>query len=85
MQVLTFDWVQLQLLARLSPAERVLSAKHPADIQAMLVFALSGLGTETIDLGAITVEAARLGSEVAALWKSLVKHAENQVQGRQGT
>ena len=61
------------------------SAKHPADIQAMLVFALSGLVTETIDLGAITVQAARLGPEVAALWKRLVNHAENQVQGRQGT
>ena len=61
------------------------SAKHPADIQAMLVFALSGLGTETIDFGAITVEAARLGPEVAALWKSLVNHAETQVQGRQGS
>jgi hypothetical protein len=49
----------------------------------MLVFALSGLGTETIDLGAIALEAARLGPEVAALWKTLLNHAENQVQGRQ--
>ena len=39
------------------------SLKHPADIQAMLVFALSGLGTETIDLQAIALEAARLGPE----------------------
>jgi hypothetical protein len=59
------------------------SAKHPADIHAMLVFALSGLGTETIDLGAIALEAARLGPEVAALWKTLLNHAENQVRGRQ--
>lgn len=58
------------------------SAKHPADIQAMLVFALSGLGTETIDLQAIALEAARLGLEVAALWKTLVNDAENQVQDR---
>ena len=59
------------------------SAKHPTDIQAMLMFALSGLGTETIDLEAIAVEAARLGPEVTALWKTLVSHAENQM--RDGT
>ena len=61
------------------------SAKHPADIHAMLAFALGGLGTETIDLQAIALQAARLGQEVAALWETLVNRAENQVRGYQGT
>jgi hypothetical protein len=61
------------------------SAKHPADIHAMLAFALGGLGTETIDLPAIALQAARLGPQVAALWETLVNRAENQVRGYQGT
>ena len=55
------------------------SAKHPADIHAILVFALSGLGAEPLDLQAIALEAARLGPKVATLWKTLVDRAENQV------
>ena len=51
----------------------------------MLAFALGGLGTETIDLQAIALQAARLGQEVAALWETLVNRAENQVRGYQGT
>ena len=58
------------------------SAKHPNDIYAMLVFALSGLSDIELDLQAITVAATHLGTDVAELWQSLLKRAENELQQR---
>jgi hypothetical protein len=58
------------------------STKHPNDIYAMLVFAFSGLSDTALDLQAITVEATRLGVDVAELWGSLRKRAETEVQQR---
>ena len=55
------------------------SAKHPGDIHAMLVFALSGLSEVALDMQAIDVAAARLGPEVVALWQSLRERAEDEV------
>ncbi|MGD9101376.1 MAG: hypothetical protein PVF45_12925 [Anaerolineae bacterium] len=60
------------------------SAKHPADIHAMLVFAFGDLGTEPIDLQAIALEAARLGPEVVTLWEMLINRAKEQVRRHQG-
>jgi hypothetical protein len=58
------------------------STKHPNDIYAMLVFAFSGLSDTELDLQAITVEATRLGVDVAELWRSLRKRAASEVQQR---
>ena len=60
------------------------SAKHPNDIYAMLVFAMSGLSDVELDLQAIAVEAVRLGTDVAELWQALRRRAESEVQGREG-
>lgn len=56
------------------------STKHPDDINAILVFAFSGLGTETIDLQAIALQAARLGTETTTMWEKLVHSAQNQAR-----
>lgn len=58
------------------------SAKHPADIEAMLAFALGGLSDAPLDLPAITAAVARLGPEVADLWASLRQRAETQTRER---
>lgn len=60
------------------------SSKHPADIHNMLVFALSGLADEPVDLFAVSVEAARLGPEVSALWNDLVERAKREAQESPG-
>jgi hypothetical protein len=59
------------------------SAKHPNDIYAMLVFALSGLSDIELDLQEIAVAATRLGVDVIELWQSLCKRAESEVQQRE--
>jgi hypothetical protein len=56
------------------------SAKHPNDIYAMVVFALSGLSDAALDLQAITVAAAQQGTDEAELWQSLLKRAESELQ-----
>ncbi len=56
------------------------SAKHPNDIYAMLVFALSGLSDIELDMQEIAVAATRLGLDVAELWQSLCKRAESEGQ-----
>jgi hypothetical protein len=59
------------------------SAKHPSDIYAMLVFALSGLSDTELDLQEIAVAATRLGVDVVELWQSLRKRAESEAQQRE--
>ena len=51
------------------------SAKHPNDIYAMLLFALSGLSDVNLDLDYVTLRAVRLGQEVGALWRDLTDRA----------
>jgi hypothetical protein len=51
------------------------SAKHPADIRELLVFALSGLGDEAINLDDVTSQAVALGPSVVELWTQLREQA----------
>ena len=59
------------------------SAKHPSDIYAMLVFALSGLSDVNLDTGAIATAAEDLGPEAAELWHALIRRAEDEVHRHQ--
>jgi hypothetical protein len=68
------------IIGKLKAWDEGRSAKHPGDIHAMLVFALSGLSDVELDLGAIATAAARLGPETAELWRSLRARAEAEVQ-----
>ena len=58
------------------------SAKHPNDIYAMLVFALSGLSDTELDMQEIAISATHLGADVVELWQSLRKRAASEVQQR---
>jgi len=60
------------------------SVKHPADIREMLVFILSGLSDEELDLHYITARTARLGTEVAELWQMLLNQAQVEIAGNSG-
>jgi len=68
------------IIGKLKAWEEGRSAKHPNDIYAMLVFALSGLSDVELDLHAIAAAAARLGPETSELWRSLRARAEAEVQ-----
>lgn len=52
------------------------STKHPSDIHAMVVFALSGLSDTPLDVPAIAAAAARMGPDTAALWHALFNRAQ---------
>ncbi len=56
------------------------SAKHPADIYAMLVFAQSGLSDAALDTDAIAAAAATLGPDAEELWQALSRRAEDEVR-----
>jgi hypothetical protein len=58
------------------------SNKHPGDIREMLVFALSGLSDEPLDIGYINLWATRLGTDAAQLWNALRQQAEKDVRLR---
>jgi len=58
------------------------SAKHPTDIRELLVFALSGLGDELIDLDYITTQVGTLGSSIADLWNRLREQAIADTRNR---
>ncbi len=70
------------ILGKLMAWQEGRSAKHPADIREMLVFILSGLSDEELDLGYVSVRAARLGTEVAELWHGLLNQAQVEIAGR---
>ena len=70
------------ILGKLMAWQEGRSAKHPADICEMLVFVLSGLSDEGLDLGYVSVRAARLGTEVADLWHRLLDQAQAEIAGR---
>ena len=56
------------------------SAKHPNDINAILVFGLSGLSDVEIDIDNVTRQAINIGAEASALWRDLMNRARVQVQ-----
>jgi hypothetical protein len=56
------------------------SDKHPGDIREILAFALSDLSDEPLDVGYVSLWAARLGPDVAQLWDRLQQQAEEDVQ-----
>ncbi len=70
------------IIGKLKAWEEGRSAKHPADIYAMLVFAFSGLSDAEADLPAIAAAAARLGADVATLWRELRARAEDEAHKR---
>lgn len=58
------------------------SDKHPSDIREILAFALSGLSDEPLDIGYINLQAAKLGRDVARLWRDLREQVEKDVRSR---
>jgi hypothetical protein len=72
------------ILGKLMAWQEGRSAKHPADIREMLVFVLSGLSDEELDLGYVSVRVARLGTEAAELWHGLLDQAQADIASRSG-
>lgn len=60
------------------------SAKHPADIRELLVFAASGLGDEPIDLDYITSQVVASGASATDLWTQLQEQAKIDAQAYNG-
>jgi hypothetical protein len=58
------------------------SDKHPSDIREMLVFALSNLSDEPLDMGYINRWAAKLGADVAQLWNGLQQQSAEDIRRR---
>lgn len=55
------------------------SAKHPADIHAMLVFILGGFSDVDVQIDAIAAAAAALGSDAVTLWQALYSRAREDI------
>jgi hypothetical protein len=68
------------IIGKLKAWQEGRSAKHPADIHAMLVFALSGLSDVALDRQAITVAAMSLGPDVVELWHALQERAAAEIR-----
>lgn len=60
------------------------SSKHPNDIYAMLLFALSGFSDVGIDISCVTANAAAISAEAGALWRDLVSRAKEDFRKRHG-
>jgi hypothetical protein len=58
------------------------SDKHPSDIREILAFALSDMSDQPLDMGYISLWAARLGADVAQLWNRIRRQAEEDIQQR---
>ena len=58
------------------------SAKHPSDIRTVLVFMLSGLAGEPLDVDYVTQRAVRIGPEATALWQQLLDQARADMDTR---
>lgn len=58
------------------------SDKHPSDIREILAFALSDMSDQPLDMGYISLWAARLGADVAQLWNRIRQQAEEDIQQR---
>jgi hypothetical protein len=72
------------ILGKLMAWQEGRSAKHPSDIREMLVFILSELSDEELDLGHVSVRVARLGTEPAALWHRLLDQAQVEIASKLG-
>jgi hypothetical protein len=72
------------ILGKLRAWQEGRSAKHPSDIREMLVFILSGLSDEELDLLYIATRAAKLGTEVAELWHRLFNQARAEIAANPG-
>jgi hypothetical protein len=70
------------ILGKLMAWQEGRSDKHPSDIREMLVFALSGLSDEPLDVGYIGQWSVQMGPEVAQLWNGLRRQAEEDVRQR---
>lgn len=68
------------ILGKLMAWQEGRSNKHPADIREMLVFILSGLSGEDLDLDYISRRAAQMGNEVRDLWQALLREAEDEME-----
>lgn len=71
------------ILGKLMAWRQGRSTKHPGDIRDILVFLLSGMAGEKLDLAYITARAVRMGPEVAELWQALLERAGNETATRQ--
>lgn len=71
------------IIGKLKAWQEGRSVKHPNDIYAMLVFALSGLSDAELNLPAIATAAAQLGTDVTELWQSLCARAEAEIKQRE--
>jgi len=58
------------------------SARHPSDIRTVLVFILSGLASEPLNIDFVTQRALRIGPEAAALWQQLLDQARADIANR---
>jgi hypothetical protein len=56
------------------------SPKHPADIFQMLVFDLSGLSDQRINVDLVTAQATRMGKDVLIMWQELVQRAKKDIE-----
>lgn len=72
------------ILGKLEAWQESRSAKHKNDIREMLVFLLSGLGKEDLDLAYISAQAARMGDDVLAAWNKLLRQAEEEIKTKPG-
>ncbi len=70
------------ILGKLAAWQEGRSVKHPADIREMLVFTLSGLSDEKLDLSYVSTRMARMGTEVVELWHALLRQAETEIASR---
>jgi hypothetical protein len=70
------------ILGKLMAWQEGRSAKHPADIREMLVFILSGLSDEELDLGYVSTRAAQVGTEAGELWQVLLNQAKAEISSR---
>jgi hypothetical protein len=58
------------------------TAQHPSDIRTVLVFMLSGLAGEPLDIDYVTQRAVRIGPEATALWQQLLDQARADMDTR---
>lgn len=71
------------ILGKLAAWQEGRSAKHPADIREMLVFILSGLSDQDLDLDYVSARAAQLGTEALELWHTLLEQAMAEIAEKQ--
>lgn len=72
------------ILGKLMAWQEGRSAKHSSDIREMLVFILSGLSDEELDLAYVSVRVARLDTEAEELWHRLLDQARAETASRSG-